>query len=348
MKAIKPKILAFEITKQCRFNCIHCRASAAKDMSSQLTADQCKCILKSIADFTACTIILTGGEPMERPDIYELASYGTSLGLKMVLATCGYLIDAASAARLKNAGILAISFSLDGAAAQTHDAFRQTPGAFDAVIKAAHIVRQTDIRFQINTTVTQQNINELEAIAALAENLGAYCFNPFILVPTGRGQKLISQILTPSEYSRILEQLWDIKQKSGIEVRVTCGPQFARIAREKHKTAVNRQSVVPGVKGCLGAREFGFISCDGDVQMCGFLPLSAGNLIENAYDFAGIWRHSPLLKQIRDVKSYKGNCGLCEYAALCGGCRARAFALTGYPLEADFMCEYQPKKLTPE
>ena len=340
MKSANPKIIAFEVTRKCRFNCIHCRANATgSKIPSQLKTEQCKRILKAIADYAKCVIILTGGEPMERPDIYELAAYGNSLGDRIVLATCGYLINKDSAARLKESGVAAISFSLDGATAKTHDAFRQAEGAYDAVIAASKIVCDAGIRFQINTTITKQNIGEIDTIANLAEQLGAYCFNPFILVPTGRAEHLKSQLLSADEYNRVLDRLLELKNKMPIELRVTCGPQFARIV---HAASENRLPAM-NVKGCLGAKQFGFISYRGDVQMCGFLQISAGNLVENNYDFADIWDNAVLFKDIRNLRAYKDNCGRCEYVGLCGGCRARAYGITGDYMAADPICDYEPK-----
>ena len=300
-----------------------------------LRAEQCREILKSIADYARCTIILTGGEPMEREDIYEIASYGTKLGHRVVLATCGYLINRESTEKLKTSGIAAISFSLDGATAETHDAFRQSAGAFDAVIAASKIVRDAGIRFQINTTITRQNSGQIDEIAELAQSLGAYCFNPFILVPTGRGAHLKDQLLTAAEYNQVLAHLLELKNKMPIELRVTCGPQFATILLTRHHQK--------NVKGCLGARQFGFISYKGDVQMCGFLQISAGNLIENNYNFAEIWENANLFKDIRNLKAYKDACGKCEYLGLCGGCRARAYGITGDYMAADPICDYESK-----
>jgi MoaA/NifB/PqqE/SkfB family radical SAM enzyme len=163
-----------------------------------MTTEQCKKILQSVAKFNKCVIILTGGEPMERSDIYELIQFGRNLGLRMVMATCGYLVDEKSITKLKEAGLLALSISLDGASAQTHDAFRLTEGAFESAVEAARIARRADMRFQINTTISKINLTEVGAIAKLAEELGAYCFNPFILVPTGRGEEIADQLLTPA------------------------------------------------------------------------------------------------------------------------------------------------------
>ena len=217
----KPRLIAFEVTRRCRFNCRHCRANAgALTNEQELTAEQCERILASIAHFNKSEaasnpknkarppiIILTGGEPMERTDIYELIRSGQDLGLQMVMATCGYMIDDSSIAQLKEAGISALSFSLDGAFAKTHDAFRQTDGAFDLTVNAAKTAHRAGVRFQINTTISKINIDEVIAIAELAKELGAYCFNPFILVPTGRAEKIADAVIDPVEYEALLNEL---------------------------------------------------------------------------------------------------------------------------------------------
>ena len=341
----KPRVIAFEVTRRCRFNCLHCRAEAQRDATAgEMTTEQCKRILACVADFCKCTVILTGGEPMERSDIYNLIRYGGGLGLKMVLATCGYTINDDSIAKLKQAGISALSISIDGASARTHDAFRQTEGAFDSAVKAARAARRAGIRFQINTTITRSNLAEIPAIATLAEELGAYCFNPFILVPTGRGRQIPAEILNPAEYEKLLNNLLKMKRTLPIEVRVTCGPQFARLHRQAEQTSpqaiINNQLSIINPSGCLAARGFAFISYRGDVQTCGFLDVSAGNLIENGFDFAKIWLESEFLNKIRNVENYKGKCQACEYVGICGGCRARAFAMTGDYLAADPVCDY--------
>jgi len=336
----RPRLIAFEVTRRCRFNCRHCRANAGlAGGEGELTTEQCKMILASVAQFNKCVIILTGGEPMERDDIYELIRYGRALGLQMVMGTCGYAIDDASIVKLKEAGILTLSISLDGARAQTHDTFRQTDGAFDLAVRAAQVTSRAGVRFQINTTITKSNVTEVPMIAELAEKLGAYCFNPFILVPTGRGEQIADEILDPADYEKLLAKLLELKLKSPIQLRVTCGPEFARICRE-----ANVKPPITGVSGCMGGRGFGFISYRGDVQTCGFLDISAGNLIENDFDFGKIWLGSEFLKEIRNLSGYKGNCRICKYLKLCGGCRARAYAMGGDYLAADPICNYQNRK----
>jgi radical SAM protein with 4Fe4S-binding SPASM domain len=340
----KPRLIAFEVTRRCRFNCRHCRADASgASEACELSTGQCKRILESIAHFARPVIIITGGEPTERDDICELVAHGRGLGLRMVMATCGYRLDDDSIERLKDAGLLALSFSLDGASAETHDAFRQTPGAFETVIRGAAVAARAGVRFQINTTITKRNLPEVASIAELARELGAYCFNPFILVPTGRGRDIAADLLEPREYERLLAELARMKRQFDIELRVTCAPQFARLwSRQSDKA--KGQSAKERPAGCMGGRGFGFVSSRGDVQTCGFLDVSAGNLVANGFDFAAVWTGSQLLKEIRDVSNYRGDCAICRYAGICGGCRARAYTMTGDYLAKDPVCDFEPDR----
>ena len=336
----KPRLLALELTRRCRFNCRHCRADAErKAPQDELTTEQWKKILDSIAAYEKCVVILTGGEPTERSDLIDLVHHSRQVGLRAVMATCGYAIDDATLTTLKDAGVLALSFSLDGATAETHDAFRRTPGAFDTVVKAAKATARAGLRFQINTTITRTNLAEVPAIAHLARQLGAAVFNPFILVPTGRGDEIREEILEPEQYAGLLSNLLALRSESPIELRVTCGPQYARLYRETQE----RQPHVH-ISGCMGGRGFGFISHRGDIQTCGFLDISAGNLVENGYDFAAIWDQSTFLHEIRDTASYEGKCGRCAYVKVCGGCRARAYTMTGDYLAEDPVCWYESKE----
>jgi radical SAM protein with 4Fe4S-binding SPASM domain len=342
-KAIKPRLIAFEVTRQCWYSCRHCRANAGATGEEELTTSQCKKIIKSIAKYVSlplrkqgCILILTGGEPMERSDIYELIRYARKTGLRPVLATCGYRIDEKAILKLKKAGVTALSFSLDGAGAETHDKFRGAKGAFDSAVNAAKIAHKGRVRFQINTTISRINIDEVIGIAELAKRLGAYCFNPFILVPTGRGREIEDAVLDPIEYEVLLNELLLIKLKSEIKVRVTCGPQFARVCKQ-----AETKGLMEEVAGCMGGVGFGFISCRGDVQTCGFLDVPAGNLIENNFDFGGIWEKSEFLREIRSISNYKGNCGICEYVGICGGCRARAYAMSGDYMGEDPVCNHR-------
>jgi radical SAM protein with 4Fe4S-binding SPASM domain len=338
----KPRIVAFEVTRRCKMNCLHCRASADADFQNDLSTDQCKKIIKSIADYNRCVLIFTGGEPFERADLFELISFANSCGLAVSLATCGYNFDETKARKLKKAGVLTISFSLDSDNAKVHDNFRQTAGTFEKTLDAIRIAKKAGLKFQINTTVTKLNADKLPAIAELAESLGAYCFNPFMLVPAGRGRELSDIALTGKEYEKVLRTVAQLTADSKIEIRFTCAPRFAPVFKELFAQS-KKKTFSPAVAlakagGCLAAQDFAFISYAGDVQTCGFLKVSAGNLLETG-DFGSIWEKSDFLNAIRQ-KKFSGKCGRCNYVNICGGCRARAFAQTGDYLASDPLCSY--------
>jgi radical SAM protein with 4Fe4S-binding SPASM domain len=335
----KPRLIAFELTRRCRYQCRHCRANAGPEGDSELTGQQCKKIIAAVAKFARPVLILTGGEPMERPDLYEIIRYAREKGLRVVMATCGYLIDDESMAKLKKAGVSALAFSIDGSSAETHDRFRQSEGAFDAVISAAGVARRAKMPFQINTTISNLNAGEIIGIAELVKRLGATCLDAFMLVPTGRAKEIDDAVLDPVQYEYLLNELLRLKLRGGIEVRVTCGPSFARICEQ-----ARTRGLVAEASGCMGGAGFGFIGWRGDVQTCGFLDVSAGNLVANGFNFAEIWLKSKFLNKIRDIEELKGKCGDCEYVGLCGGCKARAMAVYGDCFAGDPVCGYVPVK----
>ena len=330
----KPRIVAFEVTDRCVLKCRHCRAAATEAGVDPLDTDACKNILRGLADYNKCIVIFTGGEPMMRDDLIELVAYCRAIGLRAVMATCGYHLTAETVSQLKDAGLLSISFSLDGKDAATHDAFRQVPGAFEMTLRAVERVRECGMRFQFNTTLTTLNAGQIDAIAQLAVDQGADCWNPFVLVPVGRGDEIRDLLLAPDAYEAVLEHLATLKSNLPIDFRLTCGPQFARVARQQK---IPNADTVPG---CLAATDFAFISHRGDVQTCGFLDISAGNLLENEFDFGRVWEGSDLLNSLRDHDNYKGACGACGYLPVCRGCRARAKAVSGDYLSTDPICQF--------
>ncbi|MDK1031226.1 MAG: radical SAM protein [Planctomycetia bacterium] len=341
-KQFLPRLIAWEVTRQCNLACKHCRAAARSEpYSGELSTEECFRLLDNIASFAKPIIILTGGEPMLRPDIYQIAAYAHNLGLRVVMAPCGALINDETAARIAASGISNISISIDGATAESHDAFRGISGAFDSALGGIEAAKRAGIDFQINTTVTRHNLEELPDILALAVRMGAKVFNPFLLVPTGRGKDLADQEITAEEYERTLQ--WFAAQGRGgqIPIRVTCAPHYQRILR---------QEGCPGapaghpVKGCMGGQSFAFISHRGNVQICGFLDVECGDLRREDLDFKKIWDTSDVFQHVRDVDSYHGRCGYCDFRKVCGGCRARAFALTGDYLAEEPFCTYQPKR----
>lgn len=334
----RPRIVAFEVTRRCPLHCRHCRAGADMSTPEALSTDDCVRVIRSLAEYNACVVILTGGEPLARPDLFEILERSADTQVKFSLATCGYFLDETTARRLKDLGVIFLSFSLDGANEEAHDAFRGEAGAYAAMMKGIEAARAAGLRFQINTTVTKLNVGQVGQIAEQAVRLGAVCWNPFILVPVGRGEEIRDLLLEPQEYEKLLEELAEMKDCLPVELRLTCGPQFARVARQKKVKHAEK------VKGCLAAADFAFISYRGDVQTCGFLETSAGNLVENGFRFDRIWNESPYLNSLRDLDRYEGACGSCGYLPVCRGCRARALAMNGSCLGEDPICKLARKR----
>ena len=315
----------------------------------ELSESEIKRILDSIASFSSPIIILTGGEPMAREDIFKIASYGSGIGLKMVMAVCGTFIDSESIGKIMKAGIKRISFSIDGAVKETHDSIRGVPGAFDNILKAARLSSSRGLEFQINTTVFKKNANELPRILELAVNLGAVSFHPFMLVPTGRGKNLTKLEISPEGYENILKWIYEQSGRTPILFKPTCAPHYQRILRQNRAHAAETTSLHTGVgtldrlsRGCMGGQSFAFISHTGKVQMCGFLDVEAGALRAENYDFRKIWENSLFFRELRDVVNYKGKCGYCEYKNICGGCRARAYGVSGDYMDEEPYCVYTP------
>ena len=344
----EPRLIAWETTKKCMYNCRHCRASALdKDFANELATGEALLMLDKIAAFANPIIILTGGEPMAREDIYAIAEHGTRLGLRMVMAPCGPLITKNTIKRIKDAGIKRISLSIDGADKATHDSFRQVEGAFDAVVGAARLAKEEQLEFQINTTVTLFNYKQLDKILALSLDLGAVAFHPFLLVPTGRGKELAPYTVPAEEYEEVLALVYRMSLENAIPVKPTCAPHYYRIFRQLEQEAgrpVTREThgMNAMTRGCLGGQGFAFVSNTGSVQICGFLDVEAGNMRKENFDFEKIWNGSELFFKMRDKEEYAGKCGKCEYWRVCGGCRARAYAATGDCFAAEPFCAYEP------
>jgi len=286
---------------------------------------------------------------MSRADIYELARYGTDKGLRVVMSPCGPMIKPDTARKIKESGVQRISISLDGATAEVHDEFRGVPGAFDAALEGIGHARDAGIEFQINTTITRHNVDELERILDLAIELGAAAFNPFLLVPTGRGKAIADMEIAPAEYERTLNWIYEKSLGSPIQFKPTCAPHYYRIFRQREKKAGREVSpkshgLFAMTKGCMGGQGFVFVSYSGIVQPCGFLELNCGDLRKEKFDFKKIYENSPEFLKLRDASTYKGKCGVCEYWSCCGGCRARAAAATGDYLDEEPFCVYAPVK----
>lgn len=326
------RMVAWELTRNCNLNCLHCRArSDAGPHENELTLDECKMIIDDLSAFSSPIVILTGGEPLLRPDVFEVIEYGKSRGLHMVIAINGTLLDREKAERLKDAGILRVSMSLDGKDAAAHDGFRCVDGSFDSVMKAAAILREVGLSFQINTTVTRLNLRDLDEINHLVQGIGAVAWHVFLLVPVGRGEGLKGEELNAAMYEEVLEWLYSVEKEGLLEIKVTCAPHYYRIVKQKGET--------PKSAGCLAGKSFLFISNEGIAQPCGYLEVPAGDVRRDGVE--RIWKESPVFQSIRDLTGYKGKCGSCSFLKICGGCRARALQLKGDMLEEEPYCEYK-------
>ena len=287
---LEPRVLAWEVTRRCPLKCRHCRAAAA-DVSygGELSTAEC---LRVIDSLPRMMVIWTGGEPMCRPDILELVSYATTRGIRSVMAPCGMLVTDDRLAALKEAGVMALSFSLDGPDAASHDSFRGVPGAYDGVTRAMAAARTSGIPFQVNCTVSKINLDRLDEIAERAKELGASKLDLFFLVPVGRGRALAEYALSDDETKRVLD--WSFALE-GIAVKHTCCPSAP---------AYWAECGAPGPRpcGCLGGRGFAFLSHAGDLQTCGFMDVPCGNIRDFDFDFKA------LVSAARNPLGMKGSC----------------------------------------
>ncbi|MBC7358792.1 MAG: heme b synthase [Desulfacinum sp.] len=345
------RLVAWEVTRTCNLSCIHCRAAAVdKPYENELSTEECRQVLDEIASFAKPIIILTGGEPLLRPDIFELASYGNSLGLRMTMAPNGTLVTREAARKMVKVGIQRISISIDGATAQSHDAFRRVPGAFEGAMRGIRNAREAGLPFQINTTITAQNLHELESIQKLAVDLGAAAHHIFLLVPTGRGKNLEEQAINAQQYEKTLHWFYEQRDQVPLQLKATCAPHYYRILRQRarrdgRKVDMATFGLDAMTRGCLGGTGFCFVSHVGQVQPCGYLEVDCGNVREQS--FREIWEASPVFLKLRDYKALEGKCGRCEYVRVCGGCRARAFEATGNYMAEEPLCLYQPRGESP-
>jgi heme b synthase len=343
-----PRLVAWEVTRSCNLNCVHCRAASERGpYPGELNKEKSLRVLAEIASAAEPIVILTGGEPLLREDIFELSLYGTQLGLRMVMATNGTLITPEVGETMKASGIKRVSISIDGANAAEHDHFRQVPGALEGSLAGIESLKKAGIEFQINTTVTRHNVHEVHEILDLAVKLGAVAHHIFLLVPTGRARDMADQEIDAMEYEKLLHWFYDMGKKVPIHLKATCAPHYYRILRqEAHKRGEKVDYDTYGLdamtRGCLGGISFCFISHDGIVQPCGYLELNCGDLKERS--FGSIWQDSEIFRKLRDFSSYKGKCGGCEYLKFCGGCRARAYEATGDFLGEEPLCLYEPRR----
>jgi radical SAM protein with 4Fe4S-binding SPASM domain len=334
-KKFIPLVLSWNITRKCNLKCSHCYINATnEELRNELTTNEAKNLIDQISEVSRPLLILSGGEPLLRNDVFEIIKYGVSKGLKMGLGSNGSLINNAIAYNLKKAGISTVSISLDSCNSENHDQFRGVKGSWKKAINAIQLLREHNVLVQINTTVTQKNYEEIDEIMTLAENLGVENFHLFFLVPTGRGVKMSD--ITPAKYEEMIKTTFVKAKKHKLNVRPSCAPQFMRIAINEGLDM--RQ----WIRGCIAGLYYCRVYPDGEITPCPYLPIKLGNIKEKS--FKDIWYNSGVFNSIRNFNSLKGKCGYCEYNAVCGGCRARA-----YGLSSDFIdyCGdlHEPKEL---
>ncbi len=307
-------------------------------------------VIDDIVSYAKPVIVLSGGEPLLRSDVFDIARYGTDKGLRMCLATNGSLVTEENCIKMKEADIKMVSLSLDGSTEEVHDNFRNQKGAFAGVMNAAKLFNKHGIKFLINSSFTKRNQDEISKVYKLAKKLGATAWYMFMIVPTGRGEDMMNELISKEDYEELLEWHYEMeKEEQELLVRPTCAPHYYRVILQKQKgdkEKFERRSLkfsTGGSKGCIAAQVIALIDVDGNVLPCSYFPKSGGNIRKQS--FKDIWENSTLFKEMRDFKGYKGKCGSCEYINVCGGCRARAYAVTGDYLDEEPFCGYIPHKI---
>ena len=330
------RLLFWESTALCNLACIHCRRlDVAREAAREdLTSEEFRAVLDSTATLGRPIIVFSGGEPLMRDDWEELAGHARSLELPIALATNGTMIDGPLADRIAAARFRRVSVSLDGADAATHDAFRQLDGAFERALAGIAALRNVGVPVQINATITGHNDHQLDELYALAESAGAEALHLVLLVPVGCGIEIAeTHQLPPRRYEQVLEWILDREAAGGLELKATCAPHYYRLLAQRGGGPIRS-------RGCLCGVAVAFVSHKGDVFPCGYLPVSCGSV--RRQPFAEIWRDSDVFGALRDYDRLSGKCGRCEFKGVCGGCRARAFALTGNYLAAEPACTHRP------
>lgn len=339
------RLVAWESTRACKFACRHCRATAQPTPDlNQLTTLEVQKMIDDISQLAKPVLIITGGDPLLRKDVFEIASYADERGLSVAMALTGK-VDPKTASAISSSAVRRVSISLDGSKPAIHDEFRGVGGAFKMVIRGVESLRAECLAFRILTTVTKHNLHDLAEIHNLVVGLGAESWDVFMLVPTGRAREDME--VSPTEYEDVLNFVYVLNQKSKIPIKLTCAPHYNRLLLQASGFSGDSPvGVEQGIsrlrvgRGCMAGDGFCFISHAGDVYGCGYLPISAGNIREKS--FSEIYCSSPLFLQLRNRRLLKGKCGACVFCEVCGGCRARAYSTCGDFLAEEPYCTYRP------
>ncbi|HKD92687.1 MAG TPA: TIGR04053 family radical SAM/SPASM domain-containing protein [Terriglobales bacterium] len=347
----RPLVVIWEVTQACDLKCQHCRACAQpfRDLR-ELTSVEAKRLINEVAEMGAPLFVFTGGDPLKRPDIYQLVEYAAERGVHPSLTPSATpLLTREAVAKLKASALTRLAVSLDASTAAIHDGFRGVPGSWQRTVDVVSWAEEVGLQLQINTTVTQRNKHDLPAIAELLNKHKIALWSLFFLVPTGRGQ--LADMLSAEEAEEVFDTLYKLSKQMHFHIKTTEGQHYRRFVLQQvaGSRAANIKSADaptwrpdsrPGVNDGKG---FVFISHVGDVYPSGFLPMSGGNIRQQP--LAEIYRESSIFRALRDPDCLKGKCGLCEFRNICGGSRARAFAVTGDMFAPDPCCVYEPKPL---
>jgi AdoMet-dependent heme synthase len=349
----RPFIAIWEVTQACDLACVHCRASAQPNRHPmELSTAEGRDLIDQIAALKVPVFVLTGGDPLKRPDLFELISHARTMGVRVSLTPSATpLLTREMVVRLKEAGLARLAVSMDGACAETHDAFRGMLGSFARTLNAIRWANEIGLPVQINTTFSRRNIAEIDDLVALMEGLQITLWSVFFLVPTGRGK--LGDLLNAEEFEQVFARIYSLSKTASFDIKTTEAQHYRRyllqqrVAERKAGTqdstpqARVADAIGRAPRGLNDGKGFVFISHTGEVFPSGFMPLSAGNIRQQT--LANIYCESPLFLNLRDTANLEGKCGACEFKEICGGSRARAYALTGNPNAEEPCCSYIPK-----
>jgi radical SAM protein with 4Fe4S-binding SPASM domain len=337
-----PFLVAFNLTRRCNLKCAHCYLDAGTLNSGdpeELATEEVCALLNEIAAMSEETmVVLTGGEPLLRPDIMEIAAHASGLGLMVVMGTNGVLLNDKRVAALQKAGVSAAGISVDSLDAGYHDGFRGAPGSWAKTISGIDACRRAGLMFQVHFSVTDDNAHELDSMIEFCRSSGAAVLNVFFLVCTGRGETYTN--ISLDTYENVLRQVAQAaRDEKQLLVRARCAPHFKRMALEMDPPLP--VTLIDGYEagGCLAGTRYCRVTPTGGITACPYIEESVGSIRET--QFADIWRDAPMFNALRKPR-LEGRCGICEYSKLCGGCRARPYAKSGELMGEDFLCGYRP------
>ena len=343
----RPLVVIWETTQACDLACVHCRACAQpKRNLLELTTEEARQFIRDVAELRPPIFILTGGDPLKRVDIYHLVEYAASLDLRPAMTpSVTPLLTETAIGELKRAGLSRLAVSLDGSRPELHDAFRGVRGAFYRTLEALQWANEAQLPIQVNTCISKRNLHDLDNMAALLRQFRIVLWSAFFLVPTGRGQ--LADLPTAQEFEAVFADLNRLSRDVPFKVKTTEAQHYRRFLLQhrprlsEHWQAGRPAHSVPGLLPINDGKGFVFVSHTGEVFPSGFLPISAGNVRHQS--LTSIYRDSPVLQSLRDSSNLKGKCGECEFKEICGGSRARAYAMTGDLFAEDPCCIYTPK-----